>query len=62
MIDGAIYFDLENDIKLRKNRANEKNELITMLLKAKKGGAKMQTPKKKDKQHFHCDTLETINQ
>ncbi len=61
MIDGAFYFDLEQDKTLRKNLASEKNALVSMLIKAKNAGVKTQAPKKKDKQHFHCNTLYTIN-
>ena len=61
MIEGAFYFDLERDKALRKNLISEKNELIAMLIKAKNAGVKTQAPKKKDKQHFHCNTLHTIN-
>ncbi|MHA7058032.1 amidohydrolase family protein [Aquimarina sp. M1] len=61
LIEGAVYFDLEKDIALRKNIVQEKNQLSTMLLKAKNNGLKTQPPKKKEKQQFHCETLETIH-
>ncbi|MDY8137714.1 amidohydrolase family protein [Aquimarina sp. 2201CG5-10] len=61
MIEGAIYFDLEKDKVLRKSIASERNKLSTMMLKAKNSGLKTQPPKKKEKQHMECETLETIH-
>ncbi len=61
IIDGVIYFDLEKDKLMRKSIAIERNKLTTMLLKAKNSGLKTQPAKKKEKQHFECETLETIN-
>ncbi len=61
IIDGAIYFDLTKDKSMRKAIASEKNKLSTMMLKAKNSGLKTQPPKKKEKQHFKCETVETIN-
>ncbi len=60
IIDGAIYFDLEKDKVARKQIAQQKNELTAMMIKEKNSGLKTQTPKKKEKQHFHCNTLESI--
>ncbi|GAA4106678.1 amidohydrolase family protein [Aquimarina addita] len=61
MIEGAIYFDIEKDKAMRTAMASEKNELSTMMLKAKNKGLKTQPAKKKEKQHFHCETVETIH-
>lgn len=61
MIEGAIYFDLEKDKAARKNIVKERNELMTMMLKAKNSGLKTQPPKQKEKQFFECETLQTIN-
>ncbi len=60
LIEGAIYFDLEKDKAMRKAIADEKNKLSTMMLKAKNNGLKTQPPKKKEKQDFECETIETI--
>ncbi|GAA4276352.1 amidohydrolase family protein [Aquimarina mytili] len=60
IIEGAIYFDLEKDKAMRKVIASEKNKLSTMMLKAKNKGLKTQPPKKKEQQHFECNTIETI--
>ncbi len=61
MIEGAVYFDLEKDQAMRKAIASEKNKLSMMMLKAKNEGLKTQPPKKKEQQHFECNTIETIN-
>ncbi|CAM1372455.1 amidohydrolase family protein [Tenacibaculum xiamenense] len=56
IIDGAIYFDLEKDIEKRKSIKEERAKLISMMLKEKIKGAPTQSPVKKVKKHFHCDT------
>ncbi len=61
MIDGAIYFDIVKDKAARKAIQKEKNELIQLMIQDKNKGLKTQTPKKKEKQHFHCDTVESIH-
>ncbi len=61
IIEGAIFFDLEKDKAMRKSIASEKNKLSTMMLKAKNNGLKTQPPKKKEQQHFECETIETIH-
>ncbi|TSE08609.1 amidohydrolase family protein [Aquimarina algiphila] len=61
IIEGAIYFDLEKDKAMRQSITKEKNKLSTMMIKAKNSGLKTQPAKKKEKQNFECETLETIN-
>jgi imidazolonepropionase-like amidohydrolase len=58
IIDGAIYYDLENEDKHRTAMTTERNELILQLLQEKNNGAKTRAPKKKEKKENHCDTLE----
>ena len=57
MIDGAIYFDLEKDKKLRHKVSKERNELINQMLGEKEKGKKTQEPKQSKKELMHCDTL-----
>lgn len=57
MIEGAIYYDLEKLPEMMKNIKTERNQLINMMLKAKNKGMKTQTPKKKEKEGLHCDSL-----
>ncbi|WP_025741471.1 amidohydrolase family protein [Aquimarina pacifica] len=61
LIDGAVYFDLDKDKAARKSIAQERNKLTELMLKTKNKGGKTQPPKKKAKQHVHCDTLEAIH-
>jgi len=56
IVDGTIYFDIENDLKKRQEIKAEKAKLIQMMLKEKLGGAKTQEPTKKEHKLFHCDT------
>nr|MCH9660112.1 amidohydrolase [Bacteroidota bacterium] len=57
MIDGAIYFDLESDLAKRKAISAERNKLMKMMRAEKDGGGKTKPPKKEDKIHFHCETI-----
>ena len=57
LIEGATYFDLEKDKQRRKAIKDERNKLISMMLKEKEGGAKTQVPKNNKKEEFHCDSL-----
>lgn len=56
IIDGAVYFDIQDDLAKRNAIKQERNKLITMMLSAKIKGAKTQAPVKKTKKLFHCDT------
>jgi len=56
-IEGALYFDLEEDKQKRMAIKNERNELIKMMLDEKSGGGDMQSPKKKDRRVFTCETI-----
>lgn len=57
MIEGAVYYDYEKMLQAEKQVEQEKNELVNMMIEAKNKGMKTQAPKKKEKEHFHCDTL-----
>lgn len=56
MIDGAVYFDLEEDLKKRSAIKEERNTIIKQMLEAKNGGGKTQAPNKRADRDFHCDT------
>ncbi len=58
LVEGAIYFDIEKDEKLREEMANQKNMLIGQMLEAKNGGATTKPVTKKESQHIHCNTLQ----
>jgi len=57
LIEGATYFDLEKDKQQREAIKNERNKLITMMLKEKDSGGKTQAPKNTKKEKLHCDSL-----
>ncbi len=57
MIEGAIYFDIENDAMKRSEIKTERNKLIKMMLNEKNKGNKTQSPKRKERQVFKCETL-----
>ena len=58
LIEGVTYFDIEKDKSMRDAIKKERNELINMMLNEKSGGATMQAPSKRDRQEFHCETVE----
>lgn len=58
IIEGATYFDLERDKKLRAEIQKEKSDLINQMLQAKNKGLKTQPIKKKEKELMHCDYLD----
>jgi len=58
MIDGAVYFDIEEDKAMRQALQNEKNQLIQMMLSDQKSsGNKGRTPRKRDRIKFECETI-----
>ncbi|QMU65197.1 MAG: amidohydrolase family protein [Flavobacteriaceae bacterium] len=61
IIEGKVFFDIEEDMKKRRAIKEERNKLINMMLKEKMNGGKMQTPGKKTSRNFHCDTEEIQN-
>lgn len=58
MIDGAIYFDIEEDSAMRQALQKEKNQLIQMMLSDQKSsGNKGRMPRKRDRIKFECETI-----
>ena len=58
LIEGATYFDIEDDQQHRAAIKKERNTLIQMLLEAKNKGMKTQPIKVNKKKDMHCDTLD----
>lgn len=58
LIEGVVYFDKESDLVKRNEMAKERAELITQMLQEKNQGMATQPASKKEKVHYHCDTLE----
>lgn len=58
IIDGHVYFDSEEDLKLRAEMQKERARIIQKMLDEKKGGAPTQKPTMKRKQLFECDSMQ----
>lgn len=58
IIDGIIYFDLENDVKLKEYNQKERNRIIQKMIQAKSKGEKTRTTGPKRHQIYHCETME----
>lgn len=59
IIDGIIYFDIEEDAKLRDQNEKERNRIIQKMLQAKKSGEPSQKASFKKRRLYHCETMET---
>jgi len=57
MVDGRIYFDLEEDIKKREMIEAERARLVQKMQNAKKNGAATRPPSRELEQLFHCDDI-----
>jgi imidazolonepropionase-like amidohydrolase len=58
IIDGQIYYDNEEDAKLRDNIRTERSRIIQKMLEEKKGGAPTQKPLMKKQKLFDCDSMQ----
>jgi imidazolonepropionase-like amidohydrolase len=61
IIEGKIYFSLEQDKILREQIKAQRSELINMMLKAKNKGLKTQPIKKDTKEFLDCHSLNELN-
>lgn len=57
IIDGTVYFDSQKDEEMQKFVVQEKNRIISSMLKEKSSGATLQKVTPKRNQHIHCDTI-----
>ena len=62
IIDGQIYFDREEDAKLRQDIKTERARIIAKLLVEKQKGAKVEKPKGKHERLYHCNTIEGVDE
>jgi adenine deaminase len=62
IIDGQIYFDREEDKKLRDDIKAERARIIEKLLLEKQKGAKTIKPQLKQQRLYHCNTIEGIDE
>jgi imidazolonepropionase-like amidohydrolase len=58
IIDGQIYYDTEQDIKLRQEIQTERARIIQKMLEEKKNGRPTQKPVMKKQQLFNCDSMQ----
>jgi imidazolonepropionase-like amidohydrolase len=61
IIEGAVYFDLDRDLQLRKELQEERARLIAKMIEAKKSGASTQKSQGRQQVGFHCDDMVTGN-
>jgi imidazolonepropionase-like amidohydrolase len=59
IIDGQIYYDTDEDTKLREEIKKERARIIAKLIAEKNKGAKVIKPQPKKQRHFHCDSEES---
>jgi imidazolonepropionase-like amidohydrolase len=59
IIDGQIYYDKDEDAKLRADIKKERARIIAKLITEKNKGAKVVKPQPKKQNHFHCDSEES---
>lgn len=58
IIDGTIYYDVEEDLKLRDEIKKERARIIAKMIKEKQSGAATQKPVTRRPRLYECDTLE----
>ncbi|MDW3192860.1 MAG: amidohydrolase family protein [Cytophagales bacterium] len=55
MVDGSIYYSMEQDNARRKAIADERTRLINKMLKVKNKGGKTQPVRKRERRAWHCE-------
>ncbi|HXB41010.1 MAG TPA: amidohydrolase family protein [Bacteroidia bacterium] len=58
IIDGIIYYDSDEDAKMREEIKKERARIIAKMIKEKQNGATTQKPSAKKPRLYHCDTME----
>lgn len=61
IIDGIIYFDADEDAKLREELKKERARIIQKMIKEKQRGATTQKPAPRRPRLYHCDTMENTD-
>lgn len=59
IIDGQIYYDTDEDARLREDIKKERSRIIAKLIAEKNKGAKVIKPQPKKQNRFHCDSEES---
>lgn len=57
-VDGIMYFDRDQDKKMREEIKKERARLIQKMMDAKIHGERTQKPAQKSKKQYHCDDIE----
>ena len=57
IVDGIIYYDADEDLKMREELAKERARIIQKMVKEKQGGAPTQKHERKKPKLYHCDTM-----
>ncbi len=57
LIEGAVYFDLEEDQERRNELQVERNRLVQKMLDAKKSGKRTQKAKSREYLEVHCESV-----
>ena len=62
IVDGIIYYDSDEDVKLRNEIQTERARIIQKMIAAKKGGEPTQKPRRQRNIEYHCDTVGAIEE
>jgi imidazolonepropionase-like amidohydrolase len=62
IIDGIIYFDAQEDVKMREEISIERSRIIRKMIQAKKGGEPTQKPRRQRHILYHCDTVGALEE
>lgn len=60
IIEGAVYFDLQDEDRKREDLQKERARLIQKMLTAKAGGNQTQRPTFRRQRMFHCEDVEGV--
>lgn len=55
LVDGIVYYSMEQDQQRRQSIAEERTRLINKMLNVKKAGGRTQAVKKPEKRDWHCE-------
>ena len=58
MIEGLVYYDIEETKNLIKNNSEEKNLLLSMMIEAKERGEETVIPTVTEKRILTCESLD----
>lgn len=62
IIDGRIYFDRDEDLKLREAIKAERSRIIALMLNEKQKGNKVIKYESREQRLYHCNTVEGVDE